>query len=269
MKSFIPLLFVFFPFLYFSQQQNTIWETNTGRRPSSGNYLREADIGWAKRIWRTIDFHDKLNQHLFFPEVRDNHSTSLFDVVRKAALSGEIAVYSPNDDVFSNPLTADEIMAQLTQTVAVPKNKNSVNAEEFGQAKYETDTLHAEDIVQYYLKEVWFFDTKRSVLDVRIIGICPVTYQPEKDFFKPLFWINLQECRSVLVQHTAPHPRNIARKLSFDDIFIKRMFNSYITKESNLEDKSIDEYKVGKEKWLEAERIKNKIYNLESDMWQY
>ena len=30
------------------------------------------------------------------------------------------------------------------------------------------------DIIQYEIKEDWFFDKQRSVLDVRIIGISPI-----------------------------------------------------------------------------------------------
>ena len=30
--------------------------------------------------------------------------------------------------------------------------------------------------IQYEIKEDWFFDKQRSVLDVRIIGIAPVVY---------------------------------------------------------------------------------------------
>ena len=39
-------------------------------------------------------------------------------------------------------------------------------------------------ISQYYVKEDWFFDKQRSVMDVRIIGICPVinTYDEEGNF---------------------------------------------------------------------------------------
>ena len=45
----------------------------------------------------------------------------------------------------------------------------------------DTTWYLSEDIVQYRLKEDWFFDKERSVLDVRIIAMAPVRYATEKD----------------------------------------------------------------------------------------
>ena len=49
--------------------------------------------------------------------------------------------------------------------------------------KYEDpDTIwyQSKDIVQYRIKEDWFLDKQRSVLDVRIIAVAPVRYKMEK-----------------------------------------------------------------------------------------
>ena len=40
----------------------------------------------------------------------------------------------------------------------------------------EIEEYESRDIIRYELKEDWFFDKQRSVLDVRIIGISPVVF---------------------------------------------------------------------------------------------
>jgi gliding motility associated protien GldN len=86
---------------------------------------------------------------------------------------------------------------------------------------------------------------------------------------EPLFWVNFDECRNIFANHTALNSKNDSRKISYDDLFNKRIYNSVITKESNIFDREITDYTKGIESLYEAERIKQSIYNFESDFWQY
>ena len=269
MKVLLNLFCFLFVCRFEAQVSKTVWTPNSGRRPLSHQYLREADIGWAKRIWRTIDLRDRLNYPLYFPHGEYVSKSSLFDVLYSAVIDGRITAYNPNDDEFVHPMTVIEVRARLLRRDSSRYVNIDNDGNEFLVTYENKDSIGAESIIQYYVKEDWFFDTRRSVLDVRILGICPVIYDEKKQIFRPIFWVYMEECRPVLVQHLAGNGRNTARELSFDDIFIKRIFNSYITKESNLFDRSIEDYTEGREKWLEAERIKNRIYNMESDLWQY
>ena len=57
--------------------------------------------------------------------------------------------------------------------------------------------------------------------------------------------------------------------LSFDDIFMKRIFTSYIVKVSNDKDERIKDYATGIDKLYESERIKKDLQNWELNLWQY
>jgi gliding motility associated protien GldN len=252
-----------------AQTSKTSWTQNSGRRPLTPQYVREADVGWAKRIWRIIDLRDRLNYPLYFPHGSLNSKSSLFDVIYTSVMNGSVIAYNPNDDEFTTPLTTDEFRARMRRKDSSSYVNIDNDGNEFLVTYAYSDSVSAANIIQYYVKEDWFFDTRRSVLDVRILGICPVIYDESKELFRPLFWVYMDECRTDFVSNLAGNGRNTARELSFDDIFMKRMFNSYITKESNLFDRSIEDYTEGKEKWLEAERIKKRIYDWESDLWQY
>ena len=58
-------------------------------------------------------------------------------------------------------------------------------------------------------------------------------------------------------------------RLSYDEIFWKRLFNSYIYKEENVYDRRISQYATGVDALLEAERIKIEMQSFEEDLWEY
>ena len=61
-----------------------------------------------------------------------------------------------------------------------------------------------------------------------------------------------------------------ATGLSYDDVFIKRLFASYIIKQSNSEDLRIKDYiKDDIDRLLESERIKKVLMDYEQDLWSY
>jgi len=144
------------------------------------------------------------------------------------------------------------------------------------QAVYPpSDTLwfKSKDIIQYKIKEDWFFDKERSVLDRRIIGIAPVVYRIDGNGniagLRELFWLYFPECRYVFQNFFVQNRHNDSQRMSFDDLFWKRMFQSFIVKETNLYDRDIDSYKAGVDALLESERIKEKIFNFEHDLWSF
>ena len=110
-------------------------------------------------------------------------------------------------------------------------------------------------------------------MDVRIIGICPLmelTQDGLQGSWRPLFWVYFPEAREVLRKaEVFNHRKNDAARLTYDDLFHKRFFNSYVVKESNKYNRYVIDYKTGLDALIEAERIKDEIFNLEHDLWEY
>ena len=134
------------------------------------------------------------------------------------------------------------------------------------------EPVTADQIIKYYVKEDWFFDKQRSVMDVRIIGISPVINefdeQGEEKGEKQLFWLYFPECRYVFQNYFVYNRQNDAQRMSFDDLFWKRMFASYIHKESNVYDREVSLYeKNGIKALLLSEKIKNEMLLIEHDLW--
>ena len=57
--------------------------------------------------------------------------------------------------------------------------------------------------------------------------------------------------------------------MSFDDIFWKRDFSSFIKKESNVFNRKIDPNWTGVDALLQSEKIKKEMFILEHDLWHF
>jgi gliding motility associated protien GldN len=242
------------------------------KKPFAYPYVREADVMWAKRVWRVIDLREKINHPYYYPLAPVDGKIALFDILKCAVYNGEIVAFGNPvmDDQFQVPLTLAEFKAMMTNVDSIMTIDPDTEKESW---KLDTMEISPENIKQYWIKEDWFFDKQRSVMDVRIIGICPlresVSESGEVRGYQPLFWIYFPEARKVLARNEAFTRVNDSQRLSFDDMFEKRFFSSYIRKESNVYDRTIPEYKTGLDALLEAEKIKEEMFNIEHDMWHY
>jgi gliding motility associated protien GldN len=237
-------------------------------------YLREADVQWSRRIWRRLDLREKKNHPLYFPIEKINNRKSVIQVILDGILvDGTITAYDGIDDEFKKQLTQSEVQALLagkvdTQYVDDPDNPGNLIP------KVINNPFKPESIKKIDIKEDWFFDKQRSVMDVRIVGICCLLDVIEEDGVtvrgqKPLFWIYFPEARYVFANAEVFNRNNDAERRTYEDIFWKRDFASYVIKESNVYDRFINAYKIGMDALLEAEKIKENIFNYEHDMWEY
>lgn len=139
------------------------------------------------------------------------------------------------------------------------------------QEVQDKSVILSEHIVQYRLKEEWFFDKERSVLDIRILGIAPIIYQATKEGgkYQELFWLYFPHCRFVFNNYFVYNDANDAQWMSFDDVFWKRRFSSVMYKESNVYDRKVESYRTGVDALMEAEKIKEEIRTLEHDVWSF
>lgn len=284
MKKVILLLSIaFFLALGSEAQESTVLdgvyvkENTPSRKVIPYIHLREADVMWSKRIWRRIDLRKKMNQVLYFPvgfEAKQGRK-NLFAIIKEALLEeGTLTGYDPGspaapDDMFRKPLTTDEIRDILLRKKEV--NEYDEDGEIVGTKTIEEE-VNSQEIKYYELKEDWFFERERSVMDVRIIGLKPVReYENEagEPALEDLFWIYFPEARYVFANNEVYNRKNDAERRTYEDVFWKRQFESTIIKESNVYDRQINEYKTGIDALLEAERIKDEIFKFEHDLWSF
>ncbi|MBG6060545.1 gliding motility associated protein GldN [Flavobacterium sp. CG_9.1] len=249
-------------------------------KPLAYGYVHDRDVLMGKTTWEIIDLSEKINFALYFPIDTANIGSdrrSLYDVLTKAMKNGEITeVYT--DSYFNTKKSLQDIQGSLTRIDTTDAGREQINAGNQISDEYILRTdLSAQDVTQYKIKGYWYFDKRQSELKYRLLGLCPVTpdvytvNSDEKDYIE-LFWIFFPAAREVLHEAKAFNDKNSAMPVSFDQILNSRRFNAVIYKEENVYgDRSIEEYMKdnAQNQLLESERVKDKIRNFESDMWNY
>lgn len=266
-------------------------------------FLREADYVWSKRVWRVIDLREKMNYPLYYPLRPLNDRYNLFHILTSGIKSKAIIGYLPapfgalviDGDQFKYPVLPpnlggtdqeykEGIRAMMQSCTQEDSVAQPIGTDQYGNFEYDPKDLDgmgnpltytvdkcediaAEDIAAYHIKEDWFFDKQRSVLDVRIIGLAPMRKTDRG--FQEMFWVYFPEARYLLQNYFTYNEKNDARRMSFDDLFWKRKFTSFIDKETNVYDRAINDHKVGVDALLKSEEIKKDIFTFEHDVWHF
>jgi gliding motility associated protien GldN len=248
------------------------------KAPVPYSYLREADVMWAKDIYRIVDLKQKQNLPLYYPLNPINDRYNLVQLILWGIDNEGIRAFSSDDvnNEFTIPLDRtkiDEVFGAGSSSIKKLAMDGSY-VDTTIQNERRTD-----EVKQIMVKEKWFFDKNHSVMNVRIVGLCPIRVYNQLDdqgmptdaiLRKKTIWVYFPELRPLLARHELYNENNDAQRISFDDYFIQRRFNSYIYAESNVyQNRNISSYALGMDALLEADRIKQYLFETEHDLWEY
>lgn len=262
-------------------------------KPLPYPWINDRDVLFGKRVWEIIDLDERVNFPFYYPieENLGSDRKSLFNVLLDGIKNGEITdVYA--DSYFQNKKTLEEILSSFKFSELTADGLEVVNT--FGGGSRSEEELKAQgileewhynnsevtpaDVVQYKIVGLWYFDAMQAELKYRILGIAPLAVDAlskargMEDATSELFWVFYPSVRDLLHESKAFNDKNSAVPFSFDHLLNSRRFSSVIYKEENVYgDRNIDEYVIenAQMQLLEAERIKEKIRDIEQDMWNY
>lgn len=242
--------------------------------------VREADIVWECKVWRTIDFREKFNQFFYFPietEKNTQGRINLVNTVLRALKNGDFEVYE--DDDMEIPKDYEKIYNELNReyTTSIPIY-DEYSGEEIGSR--DTTFRQEFDPGEVYtisLKEAWYIDKQDTRQKVRILGMnfiynsCKERDGENQCDPVSMFWVpmNNMSVRNALVSVPAYDENNSHSTRSYDDIFIDRYFDSFVTRMDNRMNRKVADYLTGTDAIIESQRIENEIFDIESDMWEY
>lgn len=135
-------------------------------------FLREGDVQFSKRVWRNVDLREKINQSLYLPKKFTSNKLSLMQLVVKGILDGSIIAF--DDEEF----LVQKDIARLKAGLVV--RGDSVDQELYDDQgnPYTVKVPGSVDSLWIYenfqsleIKEDWFFDKQKSVMEVRIVGL--------------------------------------------------------------------------------------------------
>jgi gliding motility associated protien GldN len=244
--------------------------------------IRESDIFWSRRVWRVIDLRERLNYPLYYPTEVVQARKSLVQALVSAIQAGTIKAYDTDSDEFITELPPEALRSRFEAA------DRTVRRQKLDGSGDTTIVIKGDfnwgEVQELYVKEDWFFDKHLSQMFVRIIGICPVrvyakeiqTADEDEEIAaemlkKQLFWIYYPDARKILANTPCFVGESEVTQLTFDELFQQRRFSSYIKAISNNQNnRQIYSYtRNGMEAMLESERLKQEIFNFESDLWEY
>lgn len=222
------------------------------------------DILWQKRVWREIDTREKLNAAFNTP------NQSLWECIQKGLATENFSGYDKIENAFT-PLSTETIHERLVYTDSITVRDPVTGQYEI---KVVTNEIDPAKILRWRLEEVWYFDSRHSRLEARIIAIAPLLDQYDESgqnfkYTRPLFWLDFQSIRPWLAENAIFNNNNDHKQISWDDLFMMRRFSSYITQESDIHGRRLQDYLSGVDLLGKSTQIKESIHNREMDAWSY
>lgn len=260
--------------------------------PLEYGYVNDKDILKAVYVWEVIDLNDKINQPYYYNMSNgfSPSSKSLYKILLDGAMNGDISeVY--DDENFLRRLETTEIEKRLSSIrtddalIDIYNSGRTPTQEEIDMYTDHIKTT-SDKVRMIKVMGMWFIDKRDGQMKYRPLGIAAMGPDPNTvgrvdamgrpidggNDLIDLFWIFYPDARKVLANNMVYNPKNSASDLSFDDLLNARRFSSIIYRSTfGSGDGTVKEYvpKDADGQIEESNRIKEKIIEMENQMWNY
>lgn len=247
------------------------------RTPLPYQYIREDDAIFTEKVWREIDIREKMNLPFRYSADEDNGNQRFISILMTAVRKGTVKAFDATiDDRFTTPITWDKIQENLSGRADTTPVYSIDDPTKIDKYKVVRNDFDPDAVIKFRIKEEWVFDKQTSRLYVRILGIAPLKTLFREDGTErgstPMFWVYYPDLRPTLAKYEVYNPKNFATRMSWEELFENRMFSSYITKSTidNPHNKTLAQtIKNPILRLIEGDKIKDKIFNYEQDLWSY
>lgn len=226
------------------------------------------DVDWKRDIYRSLSLETEENATLYYPVEPMGERINLFTLLFRLVLSGDITAYKYNLDGYESFTEENRLDPK-----AMLENYRVYYEEENNTIVVGNSDVPSAEVLSYFVKESHYYDQRKGAYGKQITAICPVLhrageYSSEVTKY-PMFWVNYQDVKPFLSQHTvmAGDLNNVART-TFDDFFARGMYKGDIYKTVNARNLAISQYcKDSTEIKREQERIEKQLKDFETNLW--
>lgn len=249
------------------------------RTPLPYDHIREDDAAYRQKLWIEVDTREKINQVFGYSADEDNGNQRFISILLSALKEDSVTAFSSDDDRFTTPLTYEKAMEKVFGSGGMDTSeqfdlKGNVIGYEIRRKQIEPDSIY-----KFRIKEEIVFDKEASRLYRRILGIAPIMPRytilggkKTKIGDDLLFWIYYPDARRTFAKFEVYNAKNTGARQTWEDFLESHMFSYYIIKSSlnNVAHKDLAKYfKDPLFRLLEGEKIKEKIFNYEQNLWEY
>lgn len=256
------------------QQANPQNSQNVPRlsvRAETSNLEQVQNLGnasWVREIYRLVDLEKGRNAALYYPTQEVDGRMNLYTMIFKLMANGDLTAYDyidANREIFTDQYKVD--FKDVLERLEIPFNQSG------NTFTYNDFDIPSNEVRAYYVKEAWYFDQNNSVLDTKIIAICPIVFRQD-DFGVgstryPQFWIPYENIRPYAARMPimTSDINNLA-KSTVDDFFRMHLFEGEIYKTTNMENKILaDRYKTPEAQKAAREKIEDELKQFEKNLW--
>ncbi|MEO6548409.1 MAG: gliding motility protein GldN [Ferruginibacter sp.] len=247
------------------------------RTPLAYEHIRVDDAVYRHKIWREIDTREKMNLPFRYSANENNGNQRFISILMKAIQDSAVTVFDAIDDRFTTPLTIGQVAEKISGGVEIVDIYDSTGVKV--GSKEVVREVNLDSFYKFRIKEEVIFDKESSRLFWRILGIAPlkrvITATGIDLGDTELFWVYYPDMRPIFAKYEVYNGKNYGARMSWEELFESRMFSGRIIKSSldNPFDLPIKQQKGFQEsgvfQLLEGERIREKVFNYEQDLWSY
>lgn len=246
------------------------------RAQSQYNAQREvpSDLVWKREIYRILDLEKEENAGLLDPAVPTGNRMNMFTMIFKLLADRKLQAYEYTLDgieQFDNGHKAD--FKEILDRFHILYRRKRIAATNDTVFVVENSDIPSNEVLSYYIKEVWYYDQNNSSFHTNVTALCPVLHR-SGDFDLntvkyPLFWIKVSDLAPYMNQISIPTSAyNNAANVDLDDFFAMRMYDGEIYKTNNPSGKTLAQMVPADSSIVKEQKlIESQLEGVESHLW--
>lgn len=252
------------------KQNNTTGTTMSVRALQSSRTSNDAldNAKWSRIIYRYLDLNNEKNAALYYPEMPEEGRMNLFTLIFKLLAEDKINAYEYLDgrEVFTDRYKLDFTEFLERFSVYYSETPEGIVVEDVD--------IPSNEVLGYFVKEAYYFETGTSNHGVKTLAICPVIDRQDDynagSVRYPLFWVPYEEIMPyALRMPIITSDLNNTLSGTIDDFFRKRNYEGEIYKTGNARNLALSQQANSPEELqAEQDKIELQLINFENNLWK-